>query len=257
MRFDLYVGIDYSGAQTPESRLKALQVYAAGPGKAPEKIPPPSSPRSGARNWSRREIARWITELGAGGERFIAGIDHCFSFPLAYFRRYGLESWEEFLDDFVRHWPTHEPYTYVDFLLEEPPDRMGDPGDLRLAERWTQGASSVFRMRGAGSVGKASFAGIPWLRFIREETRNHVYVWPFDGWELPAEAPVLVEAYPALCRRRYPWEGRTADEHDAFSVAAWLRDMDSRGALERYTRPPLSESEKRVAELEGWIFGVI
>ena len=29
MRFSRYIGIDYSGAQTPESRLKALQVYEA------------------------------------------------------------------------------------------------------------------------------------------------------------------------------------------------------------------------------------
>ena len=28
MDFDLHIGIDYSGAQTPESCLKALQVYA-------------------------------------------------------------------------------------------------------------------------------------------------------------------------------------------------------------------------------------
>ena len=29
--FDLYLGIDYSGAQTPTSRLNNLQVYAAKP----------------------------------------------------------------------------------------------------------------------------------------------------------------------------------------------------------------------------------
>jgi hypothetical protein len=111
-------------------------------------------------------------------------------------------------------------------------------------------------MQGAGSVGKASFAGIPWLCSIRQGASGLLHFWPFDGWDLPGAAPVLVEAYPALCRRRYPREHRTADEHDAFSVAAWLRDMDSRGALERYSRPPLSESETRAAELEGWIFGV-
>lgn len=29
MKFARYIGIDYSGAQTPTSRLKALQVYEA------------------------------------------------------------------------------------------------------------------------------------------------------------------------------------------------------------------------------------
>jgi hypothetical protein len=37
MNSDLFIGIDYSGAKTPESRLKNLQVYAARPGEAPEK----------------------------------------------------------------------------------------------------------------------------------------------------------------------------------------------------------------------------
>lgn len=32
---DLFIGIDYSGAETPTSRLKALQVYAARPGLSP------------------------------------------------------------------------------------------------------------------------------------------------------------------------------------------------------------------------------
>jgi hypothetical protein len=31
MTFGSYVGIDYSGAETPESHLKALQMYAAKP----------------------------------------------------------------------------------------------------------------------------------------------------------------------------------------------------------------------------------
>jgi hypothetical protein len=28
MNFDCYIGIDYSGAETPTSRLKGLQVYS-------------------------------------------------------------------------------------------------------------------------------------------------------------------------------------------------------------------------------------
>jgi len=35
--FDLFIGIDYSGAQTPDARLKALQIYTARPGSSPEK----------------------------------------------------------------------------------------------------------------------------------------------------------------------------------------------------------------------------
>lgn len=53
MTFDLYVGIDYSGAETPESRLKGLQMYAAKPGAEPTAVRPPSP----LRNWSRRDLA--------------------------------------------------------------------------------------------------------------------------------------------------------------------------------------------------------
>jgi hypothetical protein len=47
MTLDLFIGIDYSGAQTPESRLKVLQVYAARPGVSPVKQHSPARRQSG------------------------------------------------------------------------------------------------------------------------------------------------------------------------------------------------------------------
>jgi hypothetical protein len=47
MAFDLLIGIDHSGAQTPTSRLKALQVYTARPGTTPEKQHGPARRQSG------------------------------------------------------------------------------------------------------------------------------------------------------------------------------------------------------------------
>lgn len=64
MPFDLFIGIDYSGAETPESRLKNLQVYAARAGGAPEKqFSPARSNNSQRCNWSRKEIAEWLIDL--------------------------------------------------------------------------------------------------------------------------------------------------------------------------------------------------
>lgn len=41
----------------------------------------------------------------------LVGIDHGFSFPLAYFPAHGLAlDWPAFLDDFQRDWPTDEKY---------------------------------------------------------------------------------------------------------------------------------------------------
>ena len=39
--YELFIGIDYSGAQTPESRLKGLQIYESRNGRMPEPIGTP------------------------------------------------------------------------------------------------------------------------------------------------------------------------------------------------------------------------
>lgn len=50
--FAHYIGIDYSGAQTPRSSLKGLRVYQADRAKRPEEVLPPPSPR---KYWTRKE----------------------------------------------------------------------------------------------------------------------------------------------------------------------------------------------------------
>ena len=51
--------------------------------------------------------------------------------------------------------------------------------------------------------------------------------------------------------------GRTADQHDAYAVAAWLRQADLDGQLARFLNPALTPPERTVAEVEGWILGVV
>ena len=62
--------------------------------------------------------------------------------------------------------------------------------------------------------------------------------------------------YPALYKRRFPKEGRSPDEHDAWSIAFWLQEADRRGTLDRYFEPPLTFPERKQAILEGWILEV-
>ena len=113
-------------------------------------------------------------------------------------------------------------------------------------------------VRRAGFGGESTHAGLPWLLWLREMPagRSRVHFWPFDGFEVPNGKSVVAEVYPSLYRRRFPVNGRTADEHDAWSVAAWMREADRRGRLDNYFVPPLSLPERRRAELEGWILGV-
>jgi hypothetical protein len=80
--FRRYLGIHYSGAETPDSGLKNLRVYSATPDTPPQEVLPPPGPR---KYWSRRELAHWLAEQLAGNTPTLVGIDHALSFPLRYF----------------------------------------------------------------------------------------------------------------------------------------------------------------------------
>ncbi len=85
--FERYIGIDYSGAQTPTSSLKGLRVYMADRKHDPVEVNPPPSPR---KYWTRRGVAEWLVERLCEEASALVGIDHGFSFPLRYFETYGL-----------------------------------------------------------------------------------------------------------------------------------------------------------------------
>ena len=85
--FSRYIGIDYSGAQTPTASLKALRVYLAEGDTPPVEVFPPPSPR---KYWTRKGIANWLVERLSEGTSTLVGIDHGFSFPLRYFETHHL-----------------------------------------------------------------------------------------------------------------------------------------------------------------------
>ena len=95
------------------------------------------------------------------------------------------------------------------------------------------------------------------LRYIRQRVTRPLHFWPFDGWEIPAGSSAVVEVYPRLWNRQFPQvEGRTADQHDAWVVAEWMRSADLGGRLAMALSPQLDSLERRVAGIEGWILGV-
>ena len=135
-QFERYIGVDYSGAETAESSLKGLRVYAVSQREEPKEIPPQAHPSFGHRKyWTRRGIGEWIASELSVGPTTLVGIDHGFSFPREYFEAHNLQlNWPTFLDDFQRHWPTDEENTYVDFVREG----LRGNGALRRARvcRW-------------------------------------------------------------------------------------------------------------------------
>ena len=260
MQFQRTIGIDYSGAETADSSLKGLRVYLTEGGGPAVEIGPPHGPK---RYWTRRGLSEWLIERLAEPIPTIVGIDHAFSFPEAYFEEHTLpRDWEVFLDDFHHHWPTDGPSLYVDFLRHQ-----GDAAAALAAcrtgqRRWRRKveelarAKSVFHFDVTGQVAKSTHAGLPFLRHIRRALPN-LHVWPFDGWEIPPNSSALVEAYPRLYSTAYATEERTADQHDAFAIASWLRDADADGGLAEALAPRLSEANTRLARHEGWILGVV
>ncbi len=91
---------------------------------------------------------------------------------------------------------------------------------------------------------------------MRQRLGERVHFWPFDGWDIPAGRSAIVEVYPALWSRGFGREGRTSDQHDAYSVAAWFSRADRDGTLAAFLKPALTPAEQTVAQVEGWILGV-
>ena len=255
--FKRYVGIDYSGAVVANASLKGLRVYEATPGSAPTEVQPPPSLK---RYWTRRGIAEWLAHELAGETRTLVGMDHGFSFPLAYFQRHKIpHDWPAFLDDFKKHWPTDQDNLYIDFIRDglhgNGAARMGSSKWRRIAEVRT-GAKSVFHFDVQGSVAKSTHAGLPWLRFLGKQLGDKVHFWPFDGWDAPVYRSVIAEVYPRMWKGLFPVPGLTPDQQDAYSVAAWMRREDQAGRLDAHFDPTLSDEDRALAEIEGWILGL-
>jgi hypothetical protein len=248
-RFAHYIGIDYSGAGQPTDRLTGLRCYTATATTPPvEVVAPGRFPR-----WSRATLASWLEGWLDEADPSVIAIDHGFSFPLQYFSDLQLpRDWDAFLDDFVAYWPTHQ--TSVETLREGNP-REGQATWRRRTELRARGAKSVFHFDVQGSVAKSTHAGLPWIRRLR---RSHprLHCWPFDGWAPPPGVHVLAEGFPSLLRHRYPVEDRSADQHDAYSLAAWLRQADHDGSLWAAFTPVLGPVDLAAAAVEGWILGV-
>ncbi len=256
--FQRYVGIDYSGAETPRSSLRGLRVYMADREPPATEVIPPPSPR---KYWTRRGIAHWLAEMLSEDRPPLVGIDHGFSFPLRYFETYHLlPDWTFFLDDFQKHWPTDGDHVYVDFvrhgIVGNGQARRGDPRWRRMTEERTGTAKSVFHFDVPGSVAKSTHAGLPWLRYLRLHVGRRVHFWPFDGWDIPTGRSAVCEVYPSLWRGNFEREGRTADQQDAYSVTEWMRRSDLDGSLAGFLDPPLPPEARTVAKIEGWILGV-
>ena len=278
--FRRYIGIDYSGADRPARRIAGLAICSVDAEGRPE-FPCPL--KAGVRNWNRSDVAKWLVEeLLEKDQPTLVGIDHAFSFPIEYFRKYGLPEvrWCRFLVDFREHWPTHEQRV-VDLRRyhvrhngedegradkERRNDhRWGHPEWRRLTDVRAPGAQSVFDFDPIplqSEVATSTHAGLPQLLYIREELKKAkatVRFWPFDGWEVPESQSAIVEVYPALWHPLFRDETGDMNNHrrDAYSVARWMWTQDQSCLLRQYFSPNIPEEQTDRVRTEGWIFGAM
>ena len=253
--FARYIGIGYSGAETADSSLAAQRVYVVNDGEAPVEVTPPPP----GKYWSRQGIAEWLVDRLAGDVPTLVGIDHGFSFPLPIS---SVTGWR---------W-TGRPFSTISSATGRPTRstptsiscatayegngaaRQGNKNWRRLCEE-RAGGTSVFHFHAPGSMAKATHAGLPWLRFIRRKLGDHVHFWPFDGWDVPAGRSTIAEVYPALWNQDFANDELTRDQQDAFSIAAFLSRADADGSLIGLLAPDLTDAERKLAEIEGWILG--
>src|SRR5262249_60544884 len=86
--FARYIGIDYSGAQTPTASLSGLRVYMAEGDALPVAVSPPASRR---KYWSRHGSAEWLAERLPKQGPTLVGIGNGFSFSLRCFGAFALQ----------------------------------------------------------------------------------------------------------------------------------------------------------------------
>lgn len=255
--FQSYIGIDYSGKSSPVKRHTSIQVFEAEPGSYPVSA-------RGQGSWSRKDVYDFLADKlqrqqrGENG-RMIIGIDHGFSFPESYFLQYNLLSWDDFLKHFESRWGYARN---AELFTSETRNRFLYPNrnELRLTEKFTSSAKSVFNFDPPVTVAFSTHTGIPWLYELRKQFSDVLHFWPFDGLAPSDGMSVIAEVYPSLFHQRYSYPAHLEkrDAQDAYAVALWLQEQDANGSLDIYLRlPTLKPQDIQLAFKEGWILGIL
>jgi hypothetical protein len=75
---------------------------------------------------------------------------------------------------------------------------------------------------------------------------------------LDCPAPFVASKKATILRRRaMAVRAVRRDQQNAYATAEWLRRADCDGSLEKFLCPELEPHERKTAEIEGWILGVI
>lgn len=293
LRFDRFIGIDWSGDKDPR---RGLQVAQCLPGRSVPQI----VPNEGSNGWRRKEVLNWLIRLRGKGEWLVAGFDFAFAYPFCdeedYFPKHAqtpksAASLWELVDcicreagDFyggpfylTRDAPFSDYLLYQTYPGERYRNRMRIT-DNRCAEL-AGNPASVFKCVGPESVGIGSIAGMRMLHYVSSQLKQSYLIWPFNP--INHSISVIVEIYPRLFFRL---AGRNSarDWRDLTIVNEVLRHFDSNplppdtkaieskdkidaiisaaairhlaANLDTWNPPGLTDCARAY---EGWIFGVV
>ncbi len=204
--FDLFVGIDWSGARGEFHR--GISVFTADAGdKPPNKINPPY----GASRWSRFAVMDYLRQM-AKDRYVLAGIDFAFAHPFfdkgAYYPQTKMSPenpralWQ-MVDDLNQE----QPYLYGGGIWDDPEigryynAPVGRKGVLFSSRRRrtehearpVKSPSPTFNCVGPAGVGTGSLAGMRLLNLLADEA----HIWPFSNASKMSARLTLVEIFPS------------------------------------------------------------
>lgn len=281
-RFDLFYGIDWSGAKSP--RLPGLRVAVCEAGRAAPMLK--EGPRAGGL-WRRGDVLELLEAACGSGRRVLAGLDFAFAYAHAdlgaYFpginrRMSDVRSLWAFVEDLAAD--GEDLYAGAVYAPGSPvaqhylsPKGRGTVYTHR--QRRTELACAavttphpVFKCIGAANVGTGSLAGMRLLHRVADRAA----VWPFSppadvtlveifprryfkhagadprAWRDPAVIDAALAAHGSAAFAGAPLD--TEDKADAVVSAAALRALSADPGV---WAAPAAEP---AARLEGWIFGV-
>ena len=206
MTFDLFVGIDWSGARGEMHR--GISVFAAERGDAP---PRPVSPPGGAKRWSRPAVMDYL-QHASETKQVLAGIDFAFAHPFHdtgsyYPNATGSPDNPRGLWQLIDEINQQQPYLYGGAIWDNAEfgpyynaygGRRGALFSSRRRRteqhaRAVKAPSPTFNCVGPAGVGTGSLAGMRMLHHLADTT----HIWPFGDASCPTASLMLVEIFPS------------------------------------------------------------
>lgn len=291
MRFDYFVGVDWSGARG--AAHKGIAVFVCEPGQeVPVKYPPPDNKRA----FSRADVMALLMALSRRG-RVLGGIDFAFAYPVDEAGHYFPN-----LKEGTQPQTAHHLWSLIDDVSNDSADYYGGliwdhplygayynaPGGRKGAlfqsrRRQTEqvaaavkSPSPTFNCVGPAGVGTGSLAGMRMCHALS----CRAAIWPFTA-PLAADKPsglTLVEIFPSYYFKMggvTPVKGAQAQKENLNKALAYFGtnqvagdfiaagpdndDADaliSSAALRHFSSDKMMWHAPEIARREGWIFGV-